>query len=98
MRCSPSSRTSDYVERSPAKPRDGEGESQPADPVLNITSGWTYNRLCGDQHNRFGERPGETEPGKPGHRAPGRLNIHGELAGLGYRIGAQDLDFLAGLG
>ena len=32
----------------------------------------------------LGERPGETEPAKPGHRAPGRLTIHGELLKLGH--------------
>jgi hypothetical protein len=29
--------------------------------------------------------------GKPGHRAPGRLTVHGELAGLGYQIGASTI-------
>jgi hypothetical protein len=36
-----------------------------------------------------GERPGETEPGKPGHRAPGRLTIHGELLVLGIKVAAS---------
>ena len=30
---------------------------------------WTYNRLCGIPHNRFGGRAGETELPKGGHRA-----------------------------
>jgi hypothetical protein len=39
----------------------------------------------------LGERPGETEPAEPGHRAPGRLTVHGELTGLGYQIGASTI-------
>jgi hypothetical protein len=37
-------------------------------------------------HVRFGERPGKTEPRKPGHRVPGRLHIHGELTKLGVTV------------
>jgi hypothetical protein len=79
---SPSSTASEYVERS--LPDIASLQEHPA--ALNITRLGTYNRLCGDPHNRFGERPGETGSRKLGHRAPGRLTIHGELAGLGYRL------------
>jgi transposase len=43
-------------------------------PVVNITVGGTYNRLCGSPHKRFGGRSGETERRQRHHRAPGRPN------------------------
>lgn len=45
------------LSRSTAKPPAARG-TQPADSPLNIISGWTYNRLCGDPHNRFCESRG----------------------------------------
>jgi putative transposase len=39
----------------------------------------------------FGERPGETEPEKPGHRAPGRLTIAGECRKLGVTVSATSV-------
>ena len=38
-------------------PRDTR-RTRPADRVLNIITGWTYNRLCRDLHNRFCGGPG----------------------------------------
>jgi hypothetical protein len=39
-----------------------------------------YQRVCGQPGNGAG---------KPGHRAPGGLNIHGQLVGLGHPIAAS---------
>ena len=50
---SPSSKPSDYVERFNTRNPTHQAHPRTPEGRLNIIVGWTYNPLCGSQHNRF---------------------------------------------
>jgi hypothetical protein len=61
--------SADYVERPTRQTPTAQGNPLIRKPVVNITMGGTYNRLCGSPHNRFGGRARETDRRKGRHRA-----------------------------
>ena len=56
--------SADYVEHPIRQTPTAQGTPLIRKPVVNITVGGTYNRLCGSPHNRFGGRAEETDQPK----------------------------------